>query len=159
MDLMAWKKELDQLVMEVLEQVKEEACRRNSGGIQEGLGPLVVKAKRPREREVTVIELGDTTDEDTDTHHPLVFPHAAALGKKKKPAKPNKPDADLSVDKIQLPTIDPITKKQMTDAVRNKKCNHIYQKSSINAMIKKVGLATPPLALTPALRQLMKSFS
>ena len=106
---------------------------------------MVVRAKRPRE--VTVIELGDTTDEDTDTHHPLVFPHAAALGKKKKPAKPNKPDADLSVDKIQLPTIDPITKKQMTYPVRNKKCNHNYQKSTINAMIKEVGLATPPLAL------------
>ena len=58
-----WKKELDRIVMEVLtEQMEEEACRRKRWG----LCPSVVRAKRPRVKEVTVVELSDTMDEDSE---------------------------------------------------------------------------------------------
>ena len=44
-------------------------------------------------------------------------------------------DDDLIVVKTEHNTIDPITKKQIVDPVRNKKCNHIYEKSTIYSMI------------------------
>merc|ERR1712192_202904 len=44
-------------------------------------------------------------------------------------------DDDLIVVKTEHCTIDPITKKQITEPVRNKKCNHIYEKATIYGMI------------------------
>ena len=44
-------------------------------------------------------------------------------------------DDDLIVVKTEHNTIDPITKKQIVEPVRNKKCNHIYEKSTIYSMI------------------------
>ena len=105
---MAWRKELNKLLVEVLaEQEKEEASLWEKTG---------VGAKRCREKKVTI-----ALDSDSD---------------------------DPTVVMSQLPTVNPITKKQMTDPVRNNKCNHIYQKSTIHAMIKQVGLTTPLLVLS-----------
>merc|ERR550517_67012 len=44
-------------------------------------------------------------------------------------------DDDLIVVKTEHNTIDPITKKQIVEPVKNKKCNHIYEKSTIYSMI------------------------
>merc|ERR1719228_342937 len=44
-------------------------------------------------------------------------------------------DDDLIVVKTEHNTIDPITKKQIVDPVKNKKCKHIYEKSTIYSMI------------------------
>merc|ERR1712240_402683 len=50
------------------------------------------------------------------------------------PAESSSED-DLIVVKTEHNTIDPITKKQIVEPVRNKKCNHIYEKSTIYSMI------------------------
>ena len=42
---------------------------------------------------------------------------------------------DLIVVKTEHNTIDPITKKQIVEPVKNKKCNHIYEKSTIYSMV------------------------
>jgi len=59
-------------------------------------------------------------------------------GKKSKPAKPA-PDSsdedDLIVVKTDYNTVDPITKREIVDPVKNKKCGHIYEKSTIYPMI------------------------
>jgi len=44
-------------------------------------------------------------------------------------------DDDLIVVKTEHNTIDPITKREIVEPVRNKKCNHIYEKSTIYSMI------------------------
>merc|ERR1719290_785694 len=50
------------------------------------------------------------------------------------PAESSSED-DLIVVKTEHNTIDPITKKQIVEPVKNKKCNHIYEKSTIYSMI------------------------
>merc|ERR1711902_264852 len=59
------------------------------------------------------------------------------MGKKEKERVPSadSDDDDLIVVKTEHNTIDPITKKQIVEPVRNKKCNHIYEKSTIYSMI------------------------
>jgi len=56
-------------------------------------------------------------------------------GKGKSTAKPrpksSSSDDDLIVVKTEYNTIDPITKKEIVDPVRNKKCNHIYERETI----------------------------
>uniref|UniRef100_A0A0P4VUE0 E3 SUMO-protein ligase NSE2 n=1 Tax=Scylla olivacea TaxID=85551 RepID=A0A0P4VUE0_SCYOL len=44
-------------------------------------------------------------------------------------------DGDLVATEFTSTFIDPISKKRMTDPVRNKICNHIYDRSSITTMI------------------------
>jgi len=51
------------------------------------------------------------------------------------PPEDSSSEDDLIVVKTEHNTIDPITKKQIEDPVRNKKCNHIYEKSTIYSMI------------------------
>ena len=61
------------------------------------------------------------------------------FNKQKKP--PAAPDPDSSSDddplvvKTEPCTIDPITRKQIKDPVKNKKCSHIYGKSTIYGLI------------------------
>jgi len=56
-------------------------------------------------------------------------------GKGKSTGKPrpksSSDDDDLIVVKTEYNTIDPITKKEIVDPVRNKKCNHIYERETI----------------------------
>ena len=54
--------------------------------------------------------------------------------KAESPAESSDED-DLIVVKTEHNTIDPITKKQIVEPVKNKKCNHIYEKSTIYSMI------------------------
>ena len=57
---------------------------------------------------------------------------------------PEDGDDDLVATNVQLNTVDPITKGKIKDPVRNRKCDHVYEKSSIlqlmanNAMTKSV---------------------
>jgi SUMO ligase MMS21 Smc5/6 complex component len=44
-------------------------------------------------------------------------------------------DDDLIVVKTEYNTVDPITKKEIVDPVRNKRCNHVYERSTIYSMI------------------------
>lgn len=45
-------------------------------------------------------------------------------------------DCDLEIeDETEVSCIDPITKKQITNPVRNKKCNHVYDFNSITSAI------------------------
>ena len=44
-------------------------------------------------------------------------------------------DDDLIVVKTEYNTVDPITKKEIVDPVRNKRCNHVYERSTIHSMI------------------------
>merc|ERR1719309_487033 len=49
----------------------------------------------------------------------------------KSKSKRESSDDDLIVVKTEYNTIDPITKKEIVDPVRNKKCNHIYERGTI----------------------------
>merc|ERR1711915_797856 len=51
------------------------------------------------------------------------------------PVHESSSDDDLIVVKTEHNTIDPITKKQIVEPVRNKKCSHVYEKSTIYSMI------------------------
>ena len=77
-----------------------------------------------------MFELSDTTDEEEVNS-------AATI---------DADSDDLIVVKTEHCTIDPITKKQITDPVRNKKCSHIYEKSTIYGMIEQV--TTVPVSMS-----------
>merc|ERR1712029_1090322 len=57
------------------------------------------------------------------------------LQRSSKVSEDSSSDDDLIVVKTEHNTIDPITKKQIVEPVRNKKCNHIYEKSTIYSVI------------------------
>ena len=60
-------------------------------------------------------------------------------GKKSKAPTPPPPESsdedDLIVVRTDYNTVDPISKKEIVEPVKNKKCNHIYEKSTIYSMI------------------------
>ena len=159
----------------------------------------VVQAKIRKPREVQVVELSDSSDQDSDAvnsrantdasiRHELsrqaqgFIPHGfppdpeepivilssdeeeeQALGsrpsqshrmqlntlpakaRREVPLPDSSSDDDLILVKSEPCTIDPITKKQITEPVRNKKCNHIYEKSTIYGMIEQARENSKPV--------------
>ena len=45
-------------------------------------------------------------------------------------------DDDLQFTQDIVNVIDPFTKQRMTDPMKNKTCGHVYDRESVNAMLK-----------------------
>jgi SUMO ligase MMS21 Smc5/6 complex component len=45
-------------------------------------------------------------------------------------------DDDIQITQNEINVIDPFTKKRMTDPVKNKICGHVYNRESIDCILK-----------------------
>jgi len=116
------KKEFDQLVMEVINDSDDD----EPGGVILNDETINISSD---DSDIFFPPENDYRISDSESDSLQNLPEARKI--KIRAEASSSDDDDLIVVKADYTTIDPITRKEIVDPVRNKKCNHIYERETI----------------------------